>query len=246
MIIDVGSCANVASTRVVEEKLGLPTISHTKLYKLQWLSQKGEIMFNKQVLITFAIRKYKDEILCDIVPMEATHILLGRPWQYDRQVLHDGHTNKMSFNFQGYKAILKPLSPKEVHEDQIKMITKRENENREENKTGFNISSHAIKNIMLTHTKLTTPPRYSSSFFFSLLDKSKYLTSWIKKFRDEIQTPLKGSHLLRGFSPKQHFIPKYSFQTWLVSRTYPYELSKLNEHKFTSLTNLALSYMLIN
>ena len=40
------SCANVASTKVVE-KLGLPMISHTKPYKLQLLSEKGEIMVNK-------------------------------------------------------------------------------------------------------------------------------------------------------------------------------------------------------
>ena len=40
LIVDGGSCANVASTRVVD-KLGLPTISHTKPYKLQWLSEVG-------------------------------------------------------------------------------------------------------------------------------------------------------------------------------------------------------------
>jgi len=125
MIIDGGSCANVASTRVME-KLDLPTISHTKPYKLQWLSAEGEIMVNKQVLITFAIGKYKDEVLRDVVPIEATHILLGRPWKCDRQVLHDGLTNKMTFTFQGRKVTLKTLSPKEVHEDQIKMKTKRE------------------------------------------------------------------------------------------------------------------------
>ena len=34
LIVDVGSCTNVASTRVVE-KLGLPTISHATPYKLQ-------------------------------------------------------------------------------------------------------------------------------------------------------------------------------------------------------------------
>jgi len=79
MIIDGGSCANVASTRVVE-KLRLPTISHTKPYKLQWFSEEGKIMVNKKVLITFAIRKYKDAVLCDVVPMEATHVFLGRPW----------------------------------------------------------------------------------------------------------------------------------------------------------------------
>jgi len=78
MIIDGGDYANVASTRV-EEKLGLPTISHTKPHKLQWLSEEGEIVVNKQVLIIFSIGKYKDEVLCDVVPMEATHVLLGRP-----------------------------------------------------------------------------------------------------------------------------------------------------------------------
>jgi len=45
------------------------------------------------------------------------------------------------FNFQGHKVILKPFSPKEVHEDQIKIKTKRESEKKEESKTGLNISS---------------------------------------------------------------------------------------------------------
>ena len=61
------------------DKLGLPTISHAKPYKFQWLSEEGEIIVNKQVLIVFSIGKYKDEVLCDVVPMKATHILLGRP-----------------------------------------------------------------------------------------------------------------------------------------------------------------------
>ena len=79
----------------------------------------------KWLLITFSIGKYKDEVLCDVVPMEATHILLGRPWQFDRKKFHDGFTNKISFNFHGHKLILKSLSPKEVHEDQVKMREKR-------------------------------------------------------------------------------------------------------------------------
>ena len=52
LIVDGGSCANVASTRVVD-KLGLSTISHAKPYKLQWLIEVGEIIVNKQVLIAF-------------------------------------------------------------------------------------------------------------------------------------------------------------------------------------------------
>ena len=64
--------------------------------------------------------------------METSHLLLGRPWQYDRHVLHDGLSNTMSFSFLGRKVILKPFSPKEVHEDQIKMKIERENEKEKE------------------------------------------------------------------------------------------------------------------
>jgi len=77
LIVDGGSCTNVASTRVVD-KLGLTTISHTKPYKLQCLSEEGEIIVNIEVLTTFSIGKYKDEVLCNVVPMEVTHVLLGR------------------------------------------------------------------------------------------------------------------------------------------------------------------------
>ena len=94
------------------------------------------------------------------------------------------------------------------------------------------ISSHAIKIIMLTHTKLIVPPSYTSSFSFWLPKHSKYLTSLIKKFRDDLQKPLKGSHLLRRFSKTNNFFPKHSLQTWFVSRIHPYELPKLPEHKF--------------
>ena len=92
LIIDGGSCTNVASTRLVE-KLGLKTTPHPKPYKLQWLSDNGELVVDKQVLLTFSIGKYVDEVLCDMVPMEVAHVLLGRPWQYDRDVVHNGVTN---------------------------------------------------------------------------------------------------------------------------------------------------------
>ena len=82
-----------------------------------------------QAKVFFSIRKYQDKILCDVVPMEASHILLGRSWQYDIKAIHDGFTNKISFIYQDKtKVVLKPLSSKEVCEDQIKMKEKLSNE----------------------------------------------------------------------------------------------------------------------
>ncbi|XP_043807317.1 uncharacterized protein LOC110602059, partial [Manihot esculenta] len=88
----------------------------------QWLNDCGEVRVTRQVLIPFSIGRYKDEILCDVVPMQASHMLLGRPWQYDRKVQHDGFNNKYSFTYEGQKVILAPLSPQEVYADQIKML----------------------------------------------------------------------------------------------------------------------------
>jgi len=56
----------------------------------------------------------------------------------------------------------------------------------------------------------------------------------IKKFRDDLQNPPKGSSLPRGFSQANHLVPKHSLQTWLVSRIHPCELPKLHGHKFVS------------
>jgi hypothetical protein len=125
MIIDGGSCTNVASTTLVE-KLNLPTLKHPMPYKLKWLNDCGEIKVNKQVLISFSIGKYKDEVLCDVVPMHAGHILLGRPWQFDRKTIHDEFKNRYSFVKDSRTVTLVPLTPRQVYEDQVKL--KRENE----------------------------------------------------------------------------------------------------------------------
>ncbi|XP_016730709.2 uncharacterized protein [Gossypium hirsutum] len=120
VIIDGGSCTNVASTMMVE-RLGLPTTKHLSPYKLQWLNDGGELKVMKQVLVSFNIGKYSDEVLCDVVPMHAGHLLLGRLWQFDRRVQHDGYTNRYTFKFMGKNVTLAPLTPKQVYEDQIKL-----------------------------------------------------------------------------------------------------------------------------
>ncbi|XP_052874540.1 uncharacterized protein LOC108481594 [Gossypium arboreum] len=112
IIIDGGSCTNMASTLMVE-KLGLSTTKHPNPYKLQWLNDGGELKVTKQVLVSFSIGKYSDEVLCDVVPMHAGHLLLGRPWQFDRRVMHDGYTNRYSFKHLGKNVTLAPLTPKQ-------------------------------------------------------------------------------------------------------------------------------------
>jgi hypothetical protein len=78
MIIDGGSCHNLASSKMVE-KLALSTKPHPHPYHIQWLNNSGKAKVTRLVHINFAIGIYHDVVECDVVPMQACQILLGRP-----------------------------------------------------------------------------------------------------------------------------------------------------------------------
>ncbi|MDV3192331.1 MAG: retropepsin-like aspartic protease, partial [Candidatus Phytoplasma australasiaticum] len=79
MIIDGGSCENVVSNTMVE-KLGLKIEDHPQPYKLAWFKKGNDVRVSKRCLVKFSIgKKYANEIWCDVVPMDACHLLLGRP-----------------------------------------------------------------------------------------------------------------------------------------------------------------------
>ncbi|KAG7556876.1 Integrase catalytic core [Arabidopsis suecica] len=120
LIIDGGSCTNVASKYLVD-KLGLPKTKHPHPYRLKWLNDETELRISEQVTIPFTIGKYSDQVVCDVVPMQAGHLLLGRPWQFDKETLHNGRTNYYSFTHNNKKHSLAPLTPQEVHEMQLAM-----------------------------------------------------------------------------------------------------------------------------
>jgi hypothetical protein len=91
---------NVASQETVQ-KLRLPLEPHPQPYKLNWVDDTS-IPVRSRCLISFSLGKnYKDSVCCDVVPMKACHLLLGRPWLFDKKVHYDGHHNTYSFTFEG-------------------------------------------------------------------------------------------------------------------------------------------------
>ncbi|XP_076905525.1 uncharacterized protein LOC143561287 [Bidens hawaiensis] len=72
-------------------------------------------MVSKRALVSFSVgTTYKDAIWCDVVPMDACHLLLGRPWEYEYSIEHNGRSNTYSFIFGGVKLTLVPSKPKEL------------------------------------------------------------------------------------------------------------------------------------
>jgi hypothetical protein len=113
VIVDSGSTDNLVSTEMVE-KLELETVAHPNPYKVSWLQKGHQVNVTKQCLVEFKIGGYKDEILCDVIPMDVCHLLLGRPWKYDRNVVHDGRKNTYTLEKNGRMHMLLPIKDKEV------------------------------------------------------------------------------------------------------------------------------------
>jgi hypothetical protein len=111
VIVDSGSTDNLVSTEMVE-KLELETIEHPSPYRVSWLQKGHQVNVTKQCLVEFKIGGYKDEILCDVIPMDVCHLLLGRPWQYDRNVIHDGRKNTYTLEKNGRTHMLLPIKDK--------------------------------------------------------------------------------------------------------------------------------------
>ena len=108
MAIDSGSTNNIFSTEMVE-KLSLNKTKHLVPYKVYWLHKGNQILVSEQCEFNFQIGPYKDKILCDVMPMDVFHILLGRSWKFDKKVNHDGRSNFHSFEQNGIRHVLHPL-----------------------------------------------------------------------------------------------------------------------------------------
>jgi hypothetical protein len=113
VIVDSGSTDNLVCTEMVE-KMQLDTVAHPSPYKVLWLENGHQVIVTKQCLVEFKIGGYKDEILCDVIPMDLCHLLLGRPWKYDKNVVHDGRKNAYTLEKNGSMHMLLPIEDKKV------------------------------------------------------------------------------------------------------------------------------------
>ncbi|XP_056855766.1 uncharacterized protein LOC130505190 [Raphanus sativus] len=225
LVIDGGSCTNVASETMVE-KLGLKVIKRPTTYKLQWLNDEGELEVKHQVKVPLSIGKYEEEILCDVLPMDAGHILLGRPWQSDRRTLHDGFTNRYSFEYKGKKTVLVPLTPQEVHLDQIALKKNRaSSESKKKQQTNILLQpkGSSLPHLLIVFKEclnITKPVQ-------DLPSKIEFL---LQEFKDVFpEEAPQGLPPIRGIEHQIDFIPGASLPNKPAYRTNPLETKELQQ-----------------
>jgi len=79
LIIDGGSFTNVVSSDVVQA-LSLSTWRLPMPRYMQWMNQSGTLKITHRARVKFSMGNYVDSVDCNVVPMNACHLLLSSPW----------------------------------------------------------------------------------------------------------------------------------------------------------------------
>jgi hypothetical protein len=72
-IIDSGSQKNLISAEVIN-RLALSTTPHSHPYTIGWLCQGSDLCINQQCGLSYGIKPFKDELLCDVYPLEVCDV----------------------------------------------------------------------------------------------------------------------------------------------------------------------------
>jgi hypothetical protein len=232
-------------------KIGLTTCLHTHPYYIQWLNNSGKAKVTHTARVHFSIGTYHDYADCNVVPMQACSLLLGRSWEFDIDAIHYGRSNKYTLVHNGKKITLFPLTPNEIVQCDraIAETTRRESEIQHASPVKLeqkapSLSSNAIKlksrAMLATKSDLTISTSVDASFhalvcrqvLFSLEDITtplpRAITNLLQEFKDVFpaEIPLELPPL-RGIEHQIDLIPGASLPNRATYRTNSEETKEI-------------------
>jgi hypothetical protein len=93
-IIDRSSHKNHISAEVIK-RLALPTTPYPQPYTIGWLHQGSDLRIKQQCRLSYNIKPFKEEVLCDVSPLKFCNVLLGQPYLWKRHAVCESKTRSV-------------------------------------------------------------------------------------------------------------------------------------------------------
>jgi hypothetical protein len=100
-IVDSGSQKNLISAEVVKQ-LGLSTTPHPQPYNIGWLRQGRDLRVSQQCRLSYDIHPFKDEVLCDVAPLDVCDVLLGQPYMWKHHAIYESRPRSVIVTLGGH------------------------------------------------------------------------------------------------------------------------------------------------
>jgi hypothetical protein len=87
-IVDSGTQKNLISVEVIKW-LAPPTTLHPQPYTIGWLCQGSDLRISQQCRLSYGIKPFKDEVLCDVTPLEVCDVILGQRYLWKCHAVYE-------------------------------------------------------------------------------------------------------------------------------------------------------------
>ena len=78
--------------------MDLPVTPQPHPYTIGWLRQGRDLYVNQLCCMPYGIKPFKDEVLCDISPLEVCDVLLGQPYLWKCHVVYESRPRSVIIN----------------------------------------------------------------------------------------------------------------------------------------------------
>jgi hypothetical protein len=89
--------------------------THPQPYNIGWLRQGRDLRVSQQCRLSYGIQPFKDEVLCDVAPLDVCDVLLGQPYMWKRHAIYESRPRSVIITLGGHLYRIPEVVPTIAH-----------------------------------------------------------------------------------------------------------------------------------
>ena len=113
LLLIVGAKKNLISRETVK-RLNLKVTRHPQPYSMGWVNEGKDIQIDQQCHLPYSIKPFKDEVICDVAPLDVCDVLLGQPYMYHRHGVYESRPRSVTIKLGEKRYRIPKVCPKQT------------------------------------------------------------------------------------------------------------------------------------